>query len=219
MVTDKQVAKVIADIVRDDWKPNGHREEGYSIIVAKPGEVFCVDSSVVERLRLRLNTIDRLVNKDEHKVFGRWTVKRYPAGTEIRFIAKSEDDYSGNTDYRHPSVPDYEVDVKEGALSFAGWLIAMRYGDMELKHCSYDDEHYVSVRTMIGDLVDDWSSDLKSLYKDNQELYDYITRVGCHEAVDALNATVDSYRKYCTDNGLVADDIDKWGNQEEEEDE
>ena len=216
MITEKQVAMAIADIIRSEWKPNGHRAEGYSIIVAPPGEEFCVNSTVIERLRLRLNAIDRLVNRDEHRVFVRWTVKSYPPGTEIRFIAKSEVNYFHDMNRLHPSMPHYEVRLRDGALSFAGWLLMLRYSGEVLDASPDDTEHYGSERNMIGDLVDDWSSDFKSLYKDDQELYDYIAWVGCSGARKALNLAVDAYRKYCSDNGLMADAIDKLANQEEE---
>lgn len=218
MITDKQVAMAIADMIRSKWKPNGHREEGYSIIVDEPGESFYVNSVMLERLRLRLNAIDRLVNKDEHRVFVRWTVKSYPMETEVRFIAKRGGVGSDDMNRLHPLMPNYEVDVKDGALSFAGWLLMLRYSEV-LDVSPDDSEHFGSAEVMVGDLVDDWSSDLKSLYKDGQQLYDYIAGVGCREAREALNLAVDAYEKYCADNGLVADAIGKWANQEEEEDE
>ena len=214
MITKKQVAMAIADMIRSEWKPNGHRAEGYSIIVAKPGESFYVNSAMVERLRLRLNAIDRLVNKDEHRVFVRWTVKSYPMGTEVRFIAKRENGGSDDMNRLHPSLPNYEVDVKDGALSFAGWLLTLRYSEV-LDVSPDDSEHFGSAEKMIGDLVDDWASDLKSLYKDGQQLYDYIARVGCREAREALNLAVDAYGKYCADTWLRADAIDKWADHNE----
>ena len=207
----------VADIASREWKPNGHRAEGYSIIVAPPGEEYCVNSAVIERLRLRLNAIDRLVNRDEHRVFVRWTVKSYPSGTEIRFIAKG--DGLDDMNRLHPWMPHYEVRYGDGALSFAGWLLMQRYRGEVLDASPDDTEHFGSERNMIGDLVNDWASDLKSLYKNDQELYDYIARVGCSGAREALNLAVDAYGKYCADNGLMADAIDKWANQEEEEEE
>lgn len=214
MITDKQVAMAIADIIRSEWKPNGHREEGYSIIAAPPGESFYVNSAMVERLRLRLNAIDRLVNKDEHRVFVCWTVLSYRKGAEVRFIAKREDVGSDDMIRLHPSMPNYEVDIKDNALSFAGWLLMLRYSEV-LDVSPDDSEHFGSAEAMIGDLVDDWASDLKSLYKDGQQLYDYIAGVGCREAREALNLAVDAYGKYCADNGLTADAIDKWADYNE----
>lgn len=217
MITKKQVALAIKDIANRDWQPNGPRAEGYSIILAESGERFYINSAMAERLRLRLNTIDRLTNADRHEPFKCWTVKSYPAGTELRFITEPESEHERILLKYHPDAPDYEISFTDGKLSLTGWLLLLRYGNGDIPTSTGDSEHYGTDKNRIGDLVDDFASDLQSLYKDGQRLYDHLVRMGCVESTDALNAAVTAYRDYCAEHNLIADDIDTWGNRGEDD--
>lgn len=202
-LSTEKVQKAIHDILGNEcqWFPNGSRCEGYSIIIGQKD--FWMNNMEVERLRLRLNTLDRMENGDIHTPLAYWKVSKKPSGWELRFIEKS---HYHNEPYEVCNVRLYDCfdgEPHDGEMKFAAYLF----------HLSYNEQTDGPVK----DLVEDFVSDSKVQYMTSgQEIYDYISKRACTECNDALQQTVDDYLKYCEENQLKAEPIKKDVDEDEQ---
>lgn len=200
-LSEEQIKKAIADVANKDWTPNGSRTEGYSIMLAYEGEDFYFNNIAIERLRLRLNTLDRLFNPD-HKPFAMWRVKNYNKGVELRFIYGDVSAYKCYKELEGVRLyDDSDGEPHDGKMTFAAYLFRIAYS-AGIGH-SKSDNAYMGDDAVI-DLANDFAhDDHKSQYIfDGHKLYDYIYSCACIEAKDALNKAVKEYRQYCKDNSL-----------------
>lgn len=201
----EQIKKAIADVAHREWEPNGSREEGYSIMVAREGEGFYFNNIIMERLRLRLNTLDRLFNPESHRPFVLWRVKNYQGGVELRFIYGGESAYNYRENEHVRLYDDSDGNPHDGMMTFAAYLFRVAYtsGIGHSKESrAYDGDDAIT------DLANDFVDDQKSQYIfDGQKLYDDIFRRACSEAVLALNKAVKDYRKFCDGSGLKSETI------------
>jgi hypothetical protein len=206
-LSKQQIEKAIADVVYRDWQPNGSRAEGYSIMVAKEGEKFFLDNIKVERLRLRLNTIDRLFNPD-HKPLVLWTVKSYQGGVELRYIYGDESGYNYKEREHVRLYDDSDGKPHDGVMSFSAYLFYVAY-TAGIGHSKEDNAYEKKGKEAVVDLANDFVYDsVNSQYIfDGQQLYDHIWNLACNEAQVALNQAVEDYLGYCSENGLIYEAI------------
>lgn len=202
----EKVAKAIADVIHRDWEPNGTRTEGYSIMVAGKDNSLWLDNIKVERLRLRLNTLDRLFNPDTHQPLAMWRIKEYQGGIELRFIHLGYPPYKYNELEGVRLYDDSDGEPHDGMMTFASYLFYVAYtagiGHSKPDHAYEGDD---AVTDLANDFVYD-DGNAQYIF-DGQKLYDYIYLRACKEAEKALNQAVKDYRKYCKDNGLKFEKI------------
>lgn len=208
-LSNEKVAKAIADVTHMDWEPNGTRAEGYSIMVARKGGVYGLDNIRVERLRLRLNTLDRLFNPD-HLPLAMWTVMDRQGGTELRFIHQGDPAYRYRETEGVRLYDDSDGKPHDGMMAFASYLFYVAYtagiGRSKPDH-AYEGED--AVTDLANDFVYD-TPDAQYAF-DGQQLYEHIRQQACSAAKDALDRAVKDYRKYCADNGLEPEEITMMG--------
>jgi len=201
----EQIAKAIADVVHWDWDPNGHRAEGYSIMVAYKGDGFYFNNIMVERLRMRLNTLDRIFNPD-HKPFVLWRVKNYNDGIELRFIYGDESAFNYRECESVRLYDDSDDKPHDGTMSFAAYLFYVAYtAGIGHKREGHAFEGNDAVTDIANDFV--YEDGNAQYIFDGQQLYDYIYIRACKEAEAALNKAVKDYHNYCSENGLKGEAI------------
>ena len=204
-LSNEKVAKAIADVTHMDWEPNGSRVEGYSVIIARKGDDFGFDNVKVERLRLRLNTLDRMFNPD-HQPLAIWRVRNFQGGAELRFI------HQGDPSLRYWEAEnvrlydDSDGKPHDGTMTFASYLFHVAYtagiGHSKPDHAYEGDD---AVTDLANDFV--YDTDHDQYIFDGQQLYDRIWIQACKEAAMALNQAVKDYRKYCVDKDLSFEKI------------
>lgn len=204
-LSNEKVAKAIADVAHADWEPNGTRAEGYSIMVAGKDNSLWLDNIRVERLRMRLNTLDRLFNPG-HQPLAMWRIKEYNNGIELRFI------HLGDLAYNYKELEsvrlydDSDGKPHDGMMTFASYLFYVAYtagiGHSKADHAYEGDD---AVTDLANDFVYDTFNEQYTF--DGQQLYGRIRFLACENAREALNQAVKDYRKYCADNGLKFEKI------------
>ena len=204
-LSTEKVAKAIADVTHMDWEPNGTRAEGYSIMVSGKDYDFGLDNVKVERLRLRLNTLDRMFNP-EHQPLAMWTLRNRQGGIELRFIHLGDPAYRYREMEKVRLYDDSDGEPHDGIMTFASYLFYVAYtagiGHSKTDHAYEGDD---AVTDLANDFVYDTTNE--QYIFDGQQLYDYIFLRACDGAVKALNQAVKDYRKHCADNGLKFEKI------------
>lgn len=200
---NETVQQIIADIMGDscEWKPNGAVSEGYRINVGKDIFDISYENFLIDRLRIRMNTIVRLYIKlatIQHKLHSEnldvWAL-RYWCFKQV------------NTDF-------LELRIYDGFLSPYKKLPCVRdvrlFEEMTAKHRDgyMSLAEFMLIRAYLykrgdgptGDLLKDFSRDTElqdEYYATSEHLYNHICRsadAGCMEALDGIVA---DYRKYC----------------------
>ena len=171
-------------------------------MIAEDGDGFYFDNIMVERLRLRLNTLDRLFNPD-HKPLAMWRVKNYNNGIELRFIYGDESGYNYRECKSVRLYDDSDGKPHDGTMSFAAYLFYIAY-TAGIGHSKEDYAYEKNGKEAVVDLANDFVHDsANSQYIfDGQQLYDHIWNQACGGAQKALNQAVKDFSKYCVDNGL-----------------
>lgn len=206
-MSKEQITKAIADVAHTDWQPNGSRVEGYSIMLSKDGEYFCLNNIIVERLRMRLNTLDRLFNPN-HKPLVLWRIKSLEGGIELRYIYGDESAYNYKERESVRLYDDSDGEPHDGGMPFAAYLFRVAYTD-GIKHPRTDPSQEKYVSSPVVDLANDFVYDDENAQYtfDGQQLYDHIHWDACPEAQQALDEAVKQYRKYCKDNEVAYEKI------------
>ena len=180
------------------YEPNGDRVEGYSITVDPKNYIY---REMIERLRLRLNTIER--NAGGTDVLAFWRLRYYQEQFEIRFIHSGEANLPDTfpEGMNLPMYDDEDGDAVDGKLSYVAFMMRVAKG-------GYDPDD-VEIEDFVNDFAD---RDKNGHYLFcGQKTYDniraYLNKHANWNAMDILDKTVKCYRAYCKKHGLKCEKI------------
>lgn len=199
-LTSELVSKAIEHVFGPEsgFIPNGDRMEGYSIVINSKKYIY---REGIERLRLRLNTIER--NAGGTEVLAFWRLRFYQGQFELRFVHSDEADLPDifPEGLNLPMYDDEDGDAVDGKLSYVAFMMKMAKGD-------YDPDD-----VGIEDFVNDFAEHDKSGHYlfCGQKTYDniraYLNKRANWTAMDILDKTVKCYRAYCKENDLKCEKI------------
>lgn len=199
-LTDELVAQAIEHVLGKDsgWEPNGHRVEGYSINIDKDAYVTRED---IERLRLRLNTIERNAGGTNVLVF--WRIHLYQECFELRY-QKSDHAMLAESYPEALNLPMYDDedgDIVDGFLSFVAYMVRLTKGEREANPEIYDFASDFCERPTEGHYL-----------FNGQKTYDgirsYLWKHNNSRGRVILDRIVRDYRAYCKEHGLKNERID-----------
>ncbi|MBR5729056.1 MAG: hypothetical protein IKX61_02445 [Prevotella sp.] len=198
-LTDEIVNDAIRQVIGEDegWSSNGPRAEGWSITIDIERFIFAYK---IERLRLRLNTIERnLGGKDK---CDEWRIRFYKGKFELRYLHKANcpaSDYHETIDC--PMFDDEDGDAVDGRLSLVAYMVRIVRGEAEAE-------------TDALDFANDFVTYHKNLHYlfNGQRTYDKLKsylwhRLDYYRCMKILNKIVVSYRSYCWKKGLTYERI------------
>ena len=212
---NETVKQIIADIMGKgcEWKPNGGVAEGYRINVGKSIDDIGYFHILIERLRIRMNTVERILNAphlaDDAMRYWRFVKVNTPFW-ELRIY----DGYH-NPCRNYPCVKNIRLfdeitdNHRDGYMSLGEYLL-MR---------AYETER---TNDPTGDFLNDFAQDMKlqdEYYADSVHLYCSIGWPACSGCIEALDAMVTDYRKYCQEKGLEFDHFKTFNEEANEEEE
>lgn len=211
---NETVKQIIADIMGKgcEWKPNGGVAEGYRINVGKSIDDIGYFHILIERLRIRMNTVERILNAphlaDDAMRYWRFVKVNTPFW-ELRIYNGHHSPYKDYPCVKNIRLFEEMTDNhREGYMSLGEYLLMRAYETERT-----DDP--------TGDFLNDFAQDMElqqEYYADSEHLFGNIARRSCDGCFDVLVEMTESYKKYCQENGLEYDDI-KTSDEEEEEEE
>ncbi len=209
---NETVQQVITDIMGNgcEWKPNGGVSEGYRILVGKNISDVNYHNFLIDRLRIRLNTVERIQyagHLDESALRYWRFVRINTKGWELRIYDGAYSPYK-----KYPCVKNVQLFEEMTANHQDFYMSLAEYMLMR----AYEDERSGPV----GDLLTDFAQDMElqdEYYADSEHLYSHIGRLACGGCLDALDEVVVDYRKYCQERDLEYDDFKTWTEEEAEQ--
>lgn len=212
---NETVRQIIADIfgAECEWKPNGGVAEGYRINVGKGIDSIHYPNFYVDRLRVRLNTVERIQNIEhtEESALCYWRFAQINTKFwELRLYDCSHMNYANIPCVKNAVLyEEMTANHRDGYMSLAEYML-MR---------AYDGERS---NDPTGDLLNDFAQDMKlqdEYYADSVHLYCSIGWQACSGCIEALDAMVTDYRKYCQEKGLEPDHFKTFNEEANEEEE
>lgn len=210
---NETVKQIIADIMGKgcEWKPNGGVSEGYRINVGKSIDDIGYFHILIERLRIRMNTVERILNaphlSDDALRYWRFVKVNTPFW-ELRIYEGYHDPYRNYPCVKNIRLFEEMTDNhRDGYMSLGEYLLMRAYETERT-----DDP--------TGDFLNDFAQDMElqqEYYADSKHLFDNIAYRSCDDCFDVLVEMTKSYKKYCQEKGLEYDDIKISDDGEEEE--
>ncbi len=213
---EQTVQQIITDIMGNgcEWKPNGGVAEGYRINVGKEIGDINYFNILIDRLRIRLNTVERIqyaAHLDESALRYWRFVKVNTPFWELRIYEGCHSPYKNYPCVKSVRLFDeMTANHQDGAMSLPEYMLMRAYE-------SERSDDYT------GKLLTDFAQDMSTqdeYYADSEHLYSHIAKLAGDGYKEALEEMVADYRKYCQENGLVYDSFKTWPEEEtEQEDE
>lgn len=203
---NETVKQIIADIMGDgcEWEPNGGVAEGYRINVGEDVDDFGYNSILIDRLRIRMNTVERILNcrhlGGDALHYWRFAKVNTPFW-ELRIYDGKDTCYEDLPCFKNARLFEEITDGHRDGYMSLGEYMLMRAYETERS----DDP--------AGDLLNDFACGMEiqdGYYADSEHLYLHIA------GIDEMDDVVVDYRKFCQEKGMEYDSFKTFREEEAE---